>query len=378
MSIGAESPYNREPSLNRAMDPNRQSPIDNPANRQSPIANPIGNPRSAVGNDVLDVATFSTSGLVTRSALGGMLMGLANLVPGISGGTMLLAVGVYPQFIGGIAEVSTLKFRPKVLLMLACVVATALVAIGGFARLVGFLLDNYQWAMYCLFIGLTLGGVPILWRMVRPLDAKVAVTAAAAIALMVLLALVDPERLGGGAERSVAMYALLFGAGLAGGAAMILPGVSGAYLLLVLGQYRTIIGAVSTGVEGARAMDFGLMVDAMHVLVPVAVGVIAGVVGVSNLVKALLERYRRATLGFLLGLLLGAVVGLWPFTESVPPRVGDIVRGVELTTPEMVAKIERKYYRRQPVAPSAGEVVGGLIFIVAGFGISWSISRMGR
>lgn len=172
----------------------------------------------------LDVASFSTSGLVARSTLGGMLMGLANLVPGISGGTMLLAVGVYPQFIGGIAEVSTFTFRPKVLLMLGCVVGAALVGIGGFASLVGFLLDNYQWAMYCLFIGLTLGGVPILWRIVRPVDAKVAITAAAAVAVMVLLALVDPERLGGGGERSFAMYALLFFAGLAGGAAMILRG----------------------------------------------------------------------------------------------------------------------------------------------------------
>ncbi|HVL69997.1 MAG TPA: DUF368 domain-containing protein [Vicinamibacterales bacterium] len=325
----------------------------------------------------LDVASFSTASIVTRSVAGGILMGLANLVPGISGGTMLLAVGVYPQFIGGVAEVSTLRFRPKVLLMLGCVVAAALVAIGGFAKLVALLLDSYQWAMYSLFIGLTLGGVPILWRLVRPLDLRVAISAVVAIGLMVLLAFVDPERLGGGTGGGAVFYALLVFAGLAGGAAMILPGVSGAYLLLVLGQYRTIVGAVATGVEGARAVDVGLIGEALQVLVPVAIGVVAGVVGVSNLVKMLLARYRRATLGFLLGLLLGAVVGLWPFSQAVPPQIGDIVRGVELTTPEMVAKVDRKYYRRVPVAPSAGEIAGGLLFIAAGFGISWGISRLG-
>lgn len=65
-------------------------------------------------------------------------------------------------------------------------------------------------------------------------------------------------------------------------------------------------------------------------------------------------------------------------TQPVPPQIGDIVRGVELTTPEMLEQVDRKYYRRQPVAPTAGEVAGGLLLILAGFGISWGISRVGR
>nr|MBA3886316.1 DUF368 domain-containing protein [Acidobacteriota bacterium] len=75
----------------------------------------------------LDISAFTTRGIAIRAAVGGTLMGLANLVPGISGGTMLLAVGIYPQFIGSVAEVSTFRFRPKVILLLACVVIAALV-----------------------------------------------------------------------------------------------------------------------------------------------------------------------------------------------------------------------------------------------------------
>jgi putative membrane protein len=325
----------------------------------------------------LDMSSFTTRGIVLRSLVGGMLMGMANLVPGISGGTMLLAVGIYPQFIGGVAEVSTLRLRPRVLLMLGVVVASALGAIGGFARLVGFLLDSYEWAMYALFIGLTLGGVPLLWRMVRPPDLKVAASAAVAIAFMALLALVDPGRAGGAADRGLAAYGLFFVAGAAGGSAMILPGVSGAYLLLVLGQYRTIVGAVATAVDGLRAADVPLFLSAMHVFVPVGVGVVAGVVGVSNAIRALLARYQRATLGFLLGLLLGAVIGLWPFATHVPPRIGDVVRGVELTTPEAVAAVDAKDYRRLPVAPTAGKAAGALAFVALGFATSWAVSRMG-
>jgi putative membrane protein len=326
----------------------------------------------------LDISTLPTRGIVLRSTVGGILMGLANLVPGISGGTMLLAVGIYPQFIGGVAEVSTFRFRPKVLLMLGVVVLAALAAIGGGARGIGWLLDNHQWAMYSLFIGLTLGGVPLLWRMVRPLDMKVAVSAAIAIVLMALLAFVNPERISGSGEIGFMAYVMFFIAGLSGGAAMILPGVSGAYLLLVLGQYRIIVGAVATAVDGLRGADIAMVLQAMHVFIPVGIGVVAGVVGVSNLVKMLLARYQRATLGFLLGLLFGAVIGLWPFTAAVAPQVGDVVRGQVLTTEEMVAKVDRKYYRRAPVAPTAGELAGGLVFVLAGFGISWGISRMGR
>ena len=307
-----------------------------------------------------------------------MFMGLANLVPGISGGTMLLAVGVYPQFIGGVAEVSTLRFRPQVVLMLGCVVAAAGLAIVGFAGLIGALLDSYQWAMYCVFIGLTLGGVPILWGTLRPLDGAVIASAAVGILLMALLAFADPEGGGGDGGRSVSAYAVLMVAGFSGGATMILPGMSGAYVLLVLGQYRVIVDAVATAADAARAVDIELALEVLHVLVPVGIGVVIGVVGVSNLVKLLLARYERATLGVLLGLLLGAVIGLWPFTDPVIPQIGDVVRGTQLLTAEMVAEVEARHYARVAVAPSAVQLGVGFLLVTAGFAVSSGISRLGK
>jgi putative membrane protein len=106
-----------------------------------------------------DRAEYRGEALAVRGTIGGLFMGLANLVPGISGGTMLLAVGIYPQFINGIAEVSTFTFRPKTLLLLGCIVGAALVAVLGFAGTVSSLVVHQRWIMYSLFIGLTLGGV---------------------------------------------------------------------------------------------------------------------------------------------------------------------------------------------------------------------------
>lgn len=326
----------------------------------------------------LDIDTFRGGALAVRSVVGGALMGLANLIPGISGGTMLLAVGVYPQFIAGVAEVSTLRFRPKVVLMLVCVAGAAGVAIVGFAQLVGGLLDQHEWAMYSLFIGLALGGVPILWRMVHPVDRSVVLSAVVAVGVSALLAAVDPERVASEGGPSGTAYAMSMVAGFSGGSAMILPGVSGAYLLLILGQYRPVVEAVAAAADGARTGAWAVVGQTLHVLGPLAIGVAVGVIGVSNIVKRLLATYRRATLGFLLGLLVGAVFGLWPFTVSVSPQVGDVVRGVELTTPAMVAEVDPRYYARVPVAPSARRLGAGAALALLGFGVSTGISRFGK
>ena len=85
-----------------------------------------------------------------RGGVGGVLMGLANLVPGISGGTMLLAVGIYPQFIRSIAEVSTFRFRLRSVLLLISVVAGAALAIIALADVAKSLVENHRWIMYSL------------------------------------------------------------------------------------------------------------------------------------------------------------------------------------------------------------------------------------
>lgn len=325
----------------------------------------------------LDVELIGGQTLAVRSIVGGALMGLANLVPGISGGTMLLAVGVYPQFIGGVAEVSTLTFRPKVLFMLACVAGAAALAIVGFAQLIANALDQHRWAMYSVFIGLTLGGVPLLWGALRPIDHRATISAIVAVVAMALLAALDPERLSSDAESGLAAYLMLVIAGSSGGAAMILPGVSGAYLLLILGQYRVIVDAVALAGEGMGTGVWAMVAQALHVLVPVGVGVGVGVVAVSNLMRRLLANYRQATLGFLLGLLFGAIFGLWPFTTPTAPEVGDVVRGVEVTTSDMVKAIDPQYYRRVPFIPSVWQVGVGATLALTGFGVSWGISRAG-
>lgn len=316
--------------------------------------------------------------LVARGAIGGGLMGLANLVPGISGGTMLLAAGVYPGFVGAIAELTTLRFRPRSLVLLASIVATAGLAILLLAGTVKSLVEEHRWIMYSLFIGLTLGGVPLLWRMARPASPALLVAAALAFAAMGVMAFSGAA----GGDGDGVGYVGMFLTGLAASSAMILPGVSGGYLLLLLGQYERILGSVDQvkrgllgdGATGAGP-DLALLLDALHIVIPLGIGVVAGVVGVSNLLRWLLVRFEKATLGALLGLLLGAVVGLWPFQEAAPPQPGDVIKG-RVVTAQNADSFESEDWPLARFRPSAAQVGGAVALIGLGLLTTLAIGRL--
>lgn len=323
-------------------------------------------------------APLPTATLLARGGMGGVLMGLANLVPGISGGTMLLAAGIYPHFIRAVADVTALKLRRQSLLVLAVVVSAALVAIVGFAGLIKDFVLEHRWVAYSIFIGLTLGGVPVIWRLMRrPLTPAVWLAAAAGLAGMAALGLYQAQghaEVGGGDVG----FTLMFLAGVAGASAMILPGVSGGYLLLVLGVYVTILAGIEDVKVALRAGDMTALSDPLlGVVIPVGLGVVVGVAVVSNALKWLLARYEQATLGVLLGLLVGAVVGLWPFQQGEKPAVGDVVKG-QVLTEQTLAELPPKDYPTAFFDPSASQIAGSLGLVLAGFLATSLVARFGR
>lgn len=252
---------------------------------------------------------------LARVLLAGALMGWANLVPGVSGGTMLLACGVYPAFIAAVTNLTRLRLRAETLLWVATLAAGGAAAVLVTAGMAKALVESQPVAMHSLFIGLTLGGVPLVVRRARPLSAAVWFAGGFAFALMVVLAL-----LRGSGEDAAPGVALVFCAGVLGASAMVLPGLSGSYLLLLMGLYLPVLGAIESlrhalvdPLLGGHAADIAFGGEALAVLVPFGLGVAVGIAAVSHLIRIALERAPAATYGLLLGLLLGAVPGLWPF-----------------------------------------------------------------
>ncbi len=313
-----------------------------------------------------------------RLALGGTLMGLANLVPGISGGTMLVAAGVYRRFIEAISDLSRFRFRLPTILTLVAVVLPALCAIALFATVVSEALIQMRWVMYSLFIGLTFGGVPVLWKILRPATGAAWIGAIVGAGGMIAITWLQSSGADGGSAGATGAWMLFFG-GVAGAGAMILPGISGAYLLMLLGQYRPILETIRSGASALAAGDVDGVISAALFLLPVALGVGVGLVAVSNLLRWFLRHFEKATLGVLLGLLIGAPAGLYPFKEGVAPRAGETFRGEVLDDAAAAKLADRpKDWPEQAFTPTAGHIAGSIAIVALGFALTLGVSRLGR
>ncbi|MEM7137618.1 MAG: DUF368 domain-containing protein [Myxococcota bacterium] len=310
-----------------------------------------------------------------RCLLGGTLMGLANLVPGISGGTMLLAAGVYPRFIEALADLSSLRFSKRAVLVLGLVGGAAMVAILLGAGPVKDAVVEHRWAMYSVFIGLTLGGVPILWRMARPPATSFWVGALAGLVAMAALAWLQVAGAGDSPHREG--LGMMFFAGVAGASAMILPGVSGGYLLLVLGVYVPILGGIDALKEALKASDLSSATDpVLSVVLPVGIGIGVGILVISNLIRWVLARYEQPTLGVLMGLLVGAVFGLWPFQQGVAPKIGQLFKGSILDA-ERLAELTPDKYPTAFYSPEWGEVAMSIALVALGYAITTLVAKIG-
>jgi uncharacterized membrane protein len=173
------------------------------------------------------------------------------------------------------------------------------------------LVVNHRWAMYSLFVGMTLGGVPMLWRQVGGWRVGSVLAAALGFGVMAWVAFgLSDTRL------PTTIPVLLFVGALAA-SSMVLPGISGSYLLLVLGLYEAVVGSLS---RSALSEDLG---GSVRIVAPVLIGAGVGMALLSNLLRFLLDRFPSRSHAALLGLLCGSVLGLYPFQQPVEPELGD-------------------------------------------------------
>lgn len=251
--------------------------------------------------------TTRTRSEYAKLGFGGFLMGICEIIPGVSGGTMAFILGFYEEFIGSLKVLgdrdfinAVLRVRIKEIFQILNWKFLLTLAIGMFAaiftmaELLGFLLENYATFVWSFFFGLVLASVFIVSRRI---DAwRLAYFAAFGIAAVVsffLVGLVPAQ------TPDTWWFYILSGAIAI--CAMILPGVSGSFLLVILGKYETILNAV-------RTLDIG-------VLFLVALGAAIGLVTFAQLVSWLFKHYHNATIAVLAGLILGSLRRIWPWKE---------------------------------------------------------------
>ena len=241
----------------------------------------------------------------------GFLMGSADVVPGVSGGTVALIVGIYPRLIdnvrrgaGALGEFARGRFAAGVermraiewgfLLPLLAGIAVALISL---ARLIETLLEDHPVEMSALFFGLVFASVFVAWRMVAVWEPRLVATfVAVAIGAFFILGLRSGE-----AENPATW--IFFLAGAIAICAMILPGVSGSFLLLMLGMYEAVLAAVND--------------RDLAVLLVFIVGAVVGLALFSSVLHWALERKHDLVMAAITGLLLGSLRVLWPWPNGI-------------------------------------------------------------
>ena len=295
--------------------------------------------------------------------LKGLGMGAANVIPGVSGGTIALITGIFERLINAIKsfDITALKLfftgrfkdfaRHVDLAFLVAVFFGVVLAIISVARLFEYLFANYPIYIWSFFFGLIVASVYFVGRTISKWSLTVIIVFVAGTSLAVLLTFLKPA-----AENDNLLY--LFICGIVGACSMILPGISGSFVLILMGNYQLIM------INAVNQMN-------VSILAPVVLGAIFGLIAFSNFLSWVFKKFPDYTIASLTGFILGSLGIIWPWKNNVYQidvngafalnRKGEkIVTGYEWFLPDSFTT----------------EVVIALGFIVLGFLTIWIIEYL--
>ena len=270
----------------------------------------------------------------------GACMGAADVIPGVSGGTIAFIMGIYDEFVGSIARIDTeaVKMLAKFKIgdfwkhingnfLLALFIGIG-VSVATLAGLMQTLLGQFPVQTWAFFFGLIVASSIFILRGIEGWRVKDGISLALGIVLGVVVCTLSPT------QTPDALW-FIFISGAIAICAMILPGISGSFILLILGKYQYIMGCIhelTIGVNfGQNAMVIGVFL----------LGAVVGILSFSKFLRWLLSRWHKETLLALAGFIIGSLVKVWPWnnTEAIV-RAQFPLGAEEPVTAEMIAQID--------------------------------------
>lgn len=234
----------------------------------------------------------------------GFFVGIANIIPGVSGGTLAITLGIYEELIEAISHFfGKIKSNIKFLIPIGIGAFTAIV-IG--SRIIEISLEKYTLPTLLFFTGLILGGMPMLFgkikKNIKPSYALIFLaTFALVIGVMFLktgndVVLVDLNAWG---------YFKLFLVGVIAAATMIIPGISGSFMLMVMGYYEPIINVIN------EFTSFNNLWNNFWILMPFGIGVLLGIIVIAKIIEFLFQKFEVPTYFGIIGFVLASLIGIF-------------------------------------------------------------------
>lgn len=240
--------------------------------------------------------------------LKGFAMGTSDLVPGVSGGTIALLLGIYNQFIASISGIFSRRFWPSFTFLIPIIIGM-LLAMGSLSNLFNYLLSQHHIPTMFFFGGLIIGIVPYLLKISNyktSFTTKHYMMVIAGIAILIVITLMNnsDKHAGETLTLSTGLIIKYFIAGMCASSAMLLPGISGSFMLLVFGVYGTVMLAISEVVK----LNFA----GLPILLAVGFGVLAGFIISSKIIQYFLTHLKLMTFALIIGFVVGSLFAVFP------------------------------------------------------------------
>lgn len=269
---------------------------------------------------------------IIANILRGMVIGISNVIPGVSGGTMMVSMGIYDKLI--LVLTHFIKRMKEAVALLVPILVGMLLSIAIFAKIFSeILFPKFPLQTNLFFIGLILGGLPVIYGKVKGNTIRIPQIIAFVLffVMVVGFALVGE---GGGSSAdisfSVGNVFKLFGVGIIAAATMVIPGVSGSMIMMILGYYNTIIDTINNFINALKDFDIAAILDTFVVLVPFGIGVLVGIVAVAKLIEFMLKKYPLVTYWAIIGLIVASPFAILIMMEVGTVSIVGIITGIVL------------------------------------------------
>lgn len=238
----------------------------------------------------------------------GILMGIADAIPGISGGTIALLLGIYEELIGSISNFNIYLFqnlKKKGIKycwnkingnFLLSLISGVLLSLVSFVKIFSILIQKYPLFIWSFFLGLILATLFVINRNIKKWNIVNFILIFIFAFLTILLSIINPS-----ISENINLFYILI-CGIIASSAMILPGISGSLILVILGVYTLIINALNN-------LEY-------NIILVFLIGCLIGIINFSKIIKWLFHNYRDYTFSIMLGLVIGSIYTVWPWKKS--------------------------------------------------------------
>ncbi len=246
-----------------------------------------------------------------KKLLQGMVVGIANIIPGVSGGTMMVAMGLYDKLIHAITHLKS-EFKESLKLLIPIFLGAG-IAIVALSRLFEFLLENYPIPTNFAFCGLIAGSLPFIFKKVKGHSVSVgkAICFIIFFAIVILMAVMG-ETSGNAADVSFGLINVvkLLLVGIIAAATMVIPGVSGSMMLMLLGYYDTILKTINNFMDALVAFDIQDLLVQCGILIPFGIGVILGIFLIAKIIEFIFSKAEIHAYYAIIGLILASPIAI--------------------------------------------------------------------